>query len=77
MADVLRHAEHFLALGGEDVLAMGGDWDGAALPEDMAEGLGVVPELYEMFLRHNYPESLLEKIFYGNAARFFQRQNLL
>lgn len=77
MADVLRHAEHFLALGGEDVLAMGGDWDGAALPEDMAEGLGVVPELYEMFLRHNYPESLLEKIFYNNAARFFQGQNLL
>lgn len=77
MSDVLRHAEHFLALGGEDTLAMGGDWDGAALPEDMASGLGSVPELYEVFLRHNYSESLLEKIFYGNAARFFQMQNLL
>lgn len=75
--DVLRHAEHFLALGGEDALAMGGDWDGADLPPDMAEGLGAIPALYELFLRHNYPEGLVEKIFYGNAARFFQSQELL
>lgn len=77
MSDVLRHAEHFLALGGEDTLAMGGDWDGAALPADMAAGLGAVPGMYEMFLRHNYPEGLVEKIFYGNAARLFQNENLL
>lgn len=32
MWDVLRHAEHFLSMGGEDALAMGGDWDGARLP---------------------------------------------
>lgn len=77
MEDVLRHAEHFLALGGENTLSMGGDWDGAALPEDMADGLGAVPRLYELFLKHNYPESLVEKLFYGNGARFFQNQNLL
>jgi len=77
MQDVLRHAEHFLSLGGENTLSMGGDWDGAALPVDMAAGLGAIPEMYELFLRHNYPESLLEKIFYGNAAHFFQKENLL
>ena len=77
MEDVLRHAEHFLSLGGEDVLAMGGDWDGAALPGDMAAGLAAVPELYELFLRHNYPEGLLRKIFYENAVRLFESENLL
>lgn len=77
MEDVLRHAEHFLALGGENTLAMGGDWDGAALPKDMADGLGAVPRLYELFLKHNYPESLVKKIFYENGACFFQKQNLL
>ncbi len=77
MLDVLRHAEHFLALGGEDCLAVGGDWDGAALPQDMAAGLGAVPELYELFLRHNYQESLLEKIFWKNAQRLFETQDLL
>lgn len=77
MADVLRHAEHFLSLGGEDTLSMGGDWDGMSLPDDMSAGLGAIPALYELFLRHNYPESLLDKIFYGNAAHFFENQNLL
>ena len=75
MEDVLRHAEYFLSLGGEDTLAMGGDWDGAALPQDMP-GLQAIPALYELFLRH-YPEPLVEKLFYGNAARLFREQNLL
>ena len=76
MEDVLRHAEHFLSLGGEDTLAMGSDFDGAALPADMP-GLEAVPQLYELFLRRNYPQALLEKLFYGNAARMFAREGLL
>ena len=75
MWDVLRHAEHFLSMGGEDALAMGGDWDGARLPEDMP-GLASIPALYELFLKH-YPQTLVDKIFYENAARLFQRQELL
>lgn len=75
MDDVLRHADYFLALGGENVLAMGGDWDGADLPADMP-GLQAIPALYELFLRH-YSESLVKKIFYGNAVRVFQEQDLL
>ena len=75
MEDVLRHAEHFLALGGQDTLAMGGDWDGAELPADMP-GLSAVPKLYELFLRH-YPEELVDQLFYGNAARLFQEMKLL
>ena len=75
MDDVLRHAEHFLSLGGEDVLAMGGDWDGTVLPADMP-GLAAIPALYERFLQA-YPAALVDKIFYGNAARFFSRQELL
>lgn len=77
MEDVLRHAEHFLSLGGEDILAMGGDWDGAKLPRDMESGLSSIPELYELFLRHNYSEKLLDKIFYSNAARLFKEQKLI
>ena len=75
MEDVLRHADYFLALGGEDVLAMGGDWDGADLPADMP-GIASIPMLYELFLQ-KYPEALVDKIFYGNAARVFREQNLL
>ncbi len=76
MDDVLRHAEHFLSLGGEDVLAMGSDFDGTELPKDMEDGLGAIPRLYELFLRH-YPQELTDRIFYGNAARFFRENGLL
>ena len=31
-------------------------------------GLSAIPALYELFLRH-YPEPVVEKLFYGNAAR--------
>ena len=73
--DVLRHAEYFLALGGEDTLAMGSDFDGAKLPADLS-GVEGVPALYQLFLDRGYPEALVEKLFYGNAARFFLRWGL-
>ncbi len=76
MEDVLRHAEKFLSLGGEDVLAMGSDFDGTDLPKDMEDGLSCIPRLYELFLRH-YPQEVTDKIFYNNAAGFFQRNGLI
>lgn len=70
MEDIFRHAEHFLALGGEDVLAMGSDFDGSTIPDDM-RGLESVEALMEVFLRHNLSEALVDKIFFANAAAFF------
>lgn len=69
--DILRHAEHFLALGGEDVLAMGSDFDGTVVPEGIT-GIESMEKLADMFLRHNYPEALVSKIFYENTRNFFQ-----
>lgn len=77
MTDVLRHAEHFLSLGGEDALAIGADWDGGEKADFVVSGLEAVPELAELFLRHNYPEALVDRIFYKNAADFFKNENLL
>ncbi len=74
--DILRHVEHFLALGGEDVIAFGADWDGSAPEHFPLGGLRDIPALYELFLRH-YKQSLVDKIFYKNAANFFRRENLL
>ncbi len=67
--DILRHADHFLALRGEDTLAIGADFDGCRLPQDLT-GIENVSEIYELFLRHNYSESLVQKIFYKNALKF-------
>lgn len=76
MEDILRHAEHFLSLGGEDTVAMGSDFDGARLPEDM-EGLRSVSALRELFLRRNYSETLVQKLFWQNASDFFSRNGVL
>ncbi len=69
--DILAHAEHFLSLGGEDTLAIGSDFDGASMPEDLP-GVGAVKGLAEYFLAHGYSDFLVEKIFYENARKFFE-----
>ncbi len=69
--DILRHTEHFLALGGENTVCFGSDFDGCDLPIDIVSSLQM-NEIYEMFLRHNYKESLVRKIFYENALKFFE-----
>lgn len=74
--DIFRHAEHFLSLGGEEVVCMGSDFDGAEMPKEI-RGIQSIPALYELFLQKNYPETLVKKIFFGNAADFYQRNNYL
>ncbi len=70
--DLYAHAEHFLALGGEKTLAMGSDFDGSEMPHGIT-GLESVEEIANVFLRHNLPESLVDAVFYQNAADFFRR----
>lgn len=68
-ADLRRHLEHFLALGGTENVALGGDWDGCdQLPEGF-EGVWDWADFYEELLRCNYPESLLRDLFWNNLMR--------
>lgn len=72
MEDIFRHAEYFLSLGGEDVIAMGSDFDGCEIPDDM-KGIESIEELYNIFAKHNYSEELIDKIFFKNAFDFFNK----
>ena len=56
---------------------MGADWDGGAPKDFPLSGIQGMGELYELFLRHGYSEELTDKIFYRNAAEFFERENML
>lgn len=67
--DILRHAEHFLSLGGENVISIGADFDGCRLPDDI-DGINNIEEIYNLFLRENYNESIVKKIFFENAIKF-------
>ena len=66
---VRRHLDHFLELGGEDTVALGGDWDGISrLPEGISDVTGWAV-LYGYLKDHGYPEALLDKLFYKNLMR--------
>ena len=70
--DVLIHAEHFLALGGENALCIGSDFDGSDIPSDL-NSIEKIPDLYESFLKIGYNEQLVQKIMFNNAYNFFSR----
>ena len=68
----VEHLEHFLSLGGEHTVAVGGDLDGITLPSPYAD-ISIYQTLYERLLQRNYAESLVEDIFFNNAYRFFEK----
>ncbi|MCI5802117.1 MAG: membrane dipeptidase [Oscillospiraceae bacterium] len=72
LEDLYRHIEHFLALGGEKVLALGSDFDGADMPGELSSAEKIA-NLYEYMLKSNLNEDLVRDIFYGNACRFFSQ----
>ncbi len=70
--DILRHAEKILSLGGENVLALGGDLDGIG---SLPKGISNVSDLIKLgeYFEKELGEELTEKIFYGNADEFFKK----
>lgn len=66
---VISHLEHFLSLGGEKNVSVGGDWDGISrMPRGMS-GIQDMAELYERLLRRNYSEALVRDVFFNNLMR--------
>ncbi len=71
---VLRHIDHFLDLGGEKTLAMGGDLDGC---EQLPEGISGVQDVHlirDALEQRGYEEALLDDIFYNNLLRVLPLQ---
>lgn len=68
--DIVRHIEHFCALGGEKNLCIGADWDGCdRLPREITDLTGI-ERLEEALARHRYSEKQINGFLYDNAARF-------
>ena len=66
--DAVRHIEHFLDLGGEKHIGLGGDWDGCS---PVFSGIEELPLLYRALEARGYDEALLEDLFYNNFLRVF------
>lgn len=67
--DIFAHIEYDLALGGEDCVGFGADWDGANLPTGISH-VGDLSQVAECMARHNYSDELIEKLFWKNIYRF-------
>ncbi len=69
--DVLRHADHFLNLGGENALAVGSDFDGCTPVEglDRVERMGRLCGL----LKDEFGREVADRIFWENAFDFFAK----
>lgn len=68
---VYRHMSHILDIGGEDVLAIGSDFDGCRINPELA-GVDKMPFLAEYLKQKGFGADLVEKIFYENAYNFLK-----
>lgn len=66
---VVAHLEHFLSLGGEKSVSLGGDWDGITRMPRGLSGIQDMDRLYELLLRRNYRETLVRDVFFNNLMR--------
>jgi membrane dipeptidase len=69
VADQIRYLS---AMGCDDVIALGSDFDGCDMHEDMC-GVEKMQSLYDKLLKAGIDENLLNKVFYQNAKRFFDK----
>lgn len=70
MMSLMRHMDAVLEMGGEDVLALGTDFDGCSILPKEIEGVQSIPLLYEFMGKNGFDRHLLDKIFFENAHRF-------
>lgn len=69
--DVLRHVDHVLEVAGEDVLALGSDYDGCDVPTWL-DPCNRVGDLHTLLV-HQFGREIAGKVFFNNARSFFDR----
>lgn len=72
LSDVLRHLDHMLEQLGPDGVAVGSDFDGAVMPQQVGDA-GGLPNLVAAMAGHGYENELLHKICHGNWMRVLER----
>jgi membrane dipeptidase len=65
----VAHANHARDVGGEDVVAIGSDWDGAIIPAPDLEDVRGLPHLTRALLDAGWKPDPLRKLLGGNALR--------
>lgn len=69
---VMRHLDHLLSRLGEGGVALGSDFDGATVPQGIADVAGL-PHLIQAMRAHGYGEALIRKIAFDNWLAHLER----
>src|ERR687886_725491 len=68
IADVVRHVDHVAEVAGIDHVALGSDFHGAVIPDEVGDVTGL-PRVLEALRRAGYDDDALRKIAHGNWLR--------
>lgn len=71
MTDIVRHADHILQLGGEDILALGCDFDGTKTLPVGFSGASDIKNIIQTFTQE-FGATVAEKISVKNALRVLE-----
>jgi membrane dipeptidase len=69
ITDVVRHLRHVIDVAGEDVAALGSDWDGMIVPTPGLRDAAHLPRLTDALLAAGYGERVIGKVLRRNVAR--------
>ena len=67
---LLKHIDHYLDLGGEYTVAMGGDLDGISRPPEGIRDISDIPAMEQAMIEHGYHQELIDHILWKNAHNF-------
>jgi membrane dipeptidase len=73
MAAVAAHVAHIVNVAGEDVAALGSDWDGFIIPPRGLRSCDRLPVLVQVLLDAGLSERCVQKVLGGNFLRAFER----
>ena len=74
--DIVAHADHIIALGGEGCVCIGADLDGIDKTVGDIGGMADISLVFEAFARHNYPKKLIKDISFNNIYNIFKKYEI-
>lgn len=67
----INHFNHLLRVGGEDVIALGSDFDGIKTYDEIAD-CTFLPKIFDALLKSGIPSRIIEKFALANFLRVFE-----
>ncbi len=73
IADIIRHVEHFMGLGGENHIGLGSDYDGIDILPSGMQGIEHIDMILNALLKLNYTETQVANIAGNNFIRLIKK----